>query len=158
MSSLIGNDTSLCFISINSFISTAQLTAPGPFIIEIDGSCNATRWKTWHRKFETFVKAAGIKADIILPTLLNLAGDQLDEVVQGLMKAGDDYATVTAAITKTFEELKNVDKLVLIFRGAQQRQGRRALRHETTHARKRLRVREAGKRLATPTHRRRSRS
>ena len=104
-------------------VPTAMLTAPGPFAIEIDGSCNAARWKSWLRKFTTFAKAAGLKADLMLDTFTNLAGEQLDEVTQNVTKDGDVYKTVVEALTKHFAEAKDLVKLVIIFREAKQRTG-----------------------------------
>ena len=102
---------------------SATLSAPGPFQKEIDGSSNSARWKAWFRKFETFEKAAGLKEDILLPTLLNIGGEQLDEVVLVVTKQNDDYKKVTETVAAHFERTKNLDKIILAFRRVQQRQG-----------------------------------
>lgn len=102
--------------------ASAILTSPGPFRVEMDGSGNAGRWKAWCRKFATYCTAAQIKDDSLkLATFLNIAGDDIDEIVQALAKdASASVETIQAIIASHFEASRNTDKLVITFRSTRQ--------------------------------------
>ena len=134
---------------------SATLSAPGPFQKEIDGSSNSARWKAWFRKFETFEKAAGLKEDILLPTLLNIGGEHLDEVVLVVTKPNDDYKKVTEGQSRSTlranKELRQ-DHPRVPTHPTTSRRGNRALRRSPAHARDRLRVRQTRRRDPSATN------
>ena len=101
-----------------------MLTAPSPFGVEINGSSNASRWKTWYRKFMNFCVAAGITEDTTVFALFNnLAGDDIDEIVQALAKEKKKASEVYEIIAAHFQATSNTDRLIIAFRQARQRDG-----------------------------------
>ena len=97
----------------------ASLQPPPPFSVDLDGATNATRWGVWWRKFENFCQAATIKDDDIkYATLLNLAGDAIDAIVQAIAKDKQKASEVNTALMAHFDLEKNTDKLIIRFRNS----------------------------------------
>ena len=74
--------------------------------------------------FTNYCTAAKITDETLkLATFLNLAGDQIDEIVQALADDKIKIEVEHKILSDHFEASKNTDKLILTFRQAKQRVG-----------------------------------
>ena len=84
----------------------------------------AAHWKTWKRRFETYLDALKITDDKQKRALLLYqAGQETQELFDTLPDTGDDYATAVAKLDEHFLPKKNVDYETFQFRQATQQTG-----------------------------------
>jgi hypothetical protein len=81
------------------------------------------RWKTWKRRFETYLVALNIKDDTQKPALLLYqAGEATQEIFDTLADTGEDkdYKIAIEKLDAYFSPKKNIDYEIFQFRQAKQ--------------------------------------
>ena len=82
------------------------------------------RWKSWTKRFQTYVAALGIKDDKQKRALLLYqAGEATQEIFETLEDTGEDYKTAKEKLDEYFSPKKNVDYEIFQFRKATQQPG-----------------------------------
>jgi hypothetical protein len=95
-----------------------------PFDPASDPSSLGQRWKTWKRRFETFLVAVNVTDDKQKRALLLYqAGQDTQELFDTLTDTGEDYATAIGKLDAYFAPKKNVDFETFQFRQAAQEDG-----------------------------------
>ena len=92
-----------------------------PFDPASDPNSLGQRWKTWKRRFETFLVAVNDKQKPAL--LLYQAGQDTQELFDTLTDTGEDYATAIRKLDAYSTPKKNVDFETFQFRQAAQQDG-----------------------------------
>ena len=89
-----------------------------------DQSSLSQRWKSWTKRFETYLVAANITDDKQKRAmLLYQAGSATQDIFQTLANTGTDYDTAKKKLDDYFSPKKNVDYEVFQFRQATQLSG-----------------------------------
>ena len=95
-----------------------------PFDPRGEPSSLSQRWKTWTKRFETYIAAMKIEDDKQKRALLLYqAGQETQEIFETLSDTGDDYATAKTKLDDYFSPKKNVDYEIFQFRKAVQQKG-----------------------------------
>lgn len=82
------------------------------------------RWKTWIKRFETYLLATNITNDgQKRAMLLYQAGTETQEIFETLADTGDDYATAKTKLEDYFLPKKNVTYEIFQFHQAKQQAG-----------------------------------
>ena len=82
------------------------------------------RWKSWTKRFQTYVAALDIKEDKQKRALLLYqAGEATQEIFETLEGTGEDYKTAKEKLDEYFSPKKNVDYEIFQFRKATQEPG-----------------------------------
>ena len=101
-----------------------EVTPLPPFDPVSDPSSLSQRWKSWKRRFETYLAAFNITEDKQKRALLLYqAGQETQELFDTLPDTGDDYTTALAKLDGYFLPKKNVDYEIFQFREAVQQAG-----------------------------------
>ena len=101
-----------------------ELTPLPPFDPISDPSSLSQRWKTWAKRFKTYLTALNITDDgQKRAILLYQAGEATQEIFETLPDTGTTYDTAIAKLTAYFSLKKNVDFEVFQFRQAKQKEG-----------------------------------
>ena len=96
----------------------------GPKKRRIAGLATPDYWKSWKRRFETYLAALNITEDKQKRALLLYqAGQETQELFDTLPDTGDDYTTALAKLDGYFLPKKNVDYEIFQFREAVQQAG-----------------------------------
>ena len=91
-----------------------------------DQSLLSQRWKSWTKRFETYLIATNITNDTQKRAmLLYQAGSATQDIFETLSDTGSDYATAKKKLDDYFSPKKNVDYEVFQFQQAQQLSGER---------------------------------
>ena len=81
-----------------------------PFDPVTDPTSIGQRWKTWKRRFETYLVAVNVTDDKQkLALLLYQAGQETQEIFETFTDTGDDYKTAIEKLDQYFMPKKNVD-------------------------------------------------
>ena len=96
---------------------------PTPAVRSVgDPTSLSQRWKTWKRRFETYLIALDITNDKQKRALLLYqAGQETQEIFDTLSDTGEDYKTALAKLDDYFLPKKNVDYETFQFRQAKQK-------------------------------------
>ena len=82
------------------------------------------RWKSWTKRFQTYLTAMNIQDDKQKRALLLYqAGQATQEIFETLPDTGDDYNTALTKLNEYFAPKKNVDYEIFQFRQAVQENG-----------------------------------
>ena len=93
-----------------------------PFDPVGDPTSLSQRWKSWKRRFETYLVALDVKDDKQKRALLLYqAGQETQEIFHTLTKTGENYETALAKLDEYFLPKKNVDYETFQFRQAKQK-------------------------------------
>ena len=93
-----------------------------PFDPVGDPTSLSQRWKSWKRRFETYLIALNITDDKQKRALLLYqAGQETQEIFDTLTETGEDYKTALAKLDDYFLPKKNVDYETFQFRQASQK-------------------------------------
>lgn len=101
-----------------------DLTPLVPFDPLSDPTSLSQRWKTWKRRFETYLVALDIKEDTQKRALLLYqAGEATQEIFDTLQDTGDDkdYKKALEKLDEYFSPKKNIDYEIFQFRQAKQK-------------------------------------
>ena len=99
-----------------------DVTPLPPFDPVNDPTSLIQRWKTWKRRFETYLLALNITDDKQKRALLLYqAGQETQEIFDTLTETGEDYKTAVAKLDEYFLPKKNVDYETFQFRQASQK-------------------------------------
>ena len=99
-----------------------DVTPLPPFDPHGDPTSLSQRWKTWKKRFETYLLALNITDDKQKRALLLYqAGQETQEIFDTLTATGDDYKTALDKLTEYFQPKKNVDFETFQFRQATQK-------------------------------------
>ena len=92
-----------------------------PFDALSDQSSLSQRWKTWIKRFETYIVATNITDDKQKRAmLLYQAGPDMQDIFETLEDTGEDYITAKTKLAEYFSPKKNVDYEIFQFRQAVQ--------------------------------------
>ena len=95
-----------------------------PFDPVTDPTSIDQRWKTWKRRFETYLVAVNVTDDKQKRALLLYqAGQETQEIFETFTDTGDDYKTAIEKLDQCFMPKKNVDYEIFQFRQATQARG-----------------------------------
>ena len=79
------------------------------------------RWKTWKRRFETYLVAINVTdAKKKRALLLYQAGEETQEIFDTLIDTGEDYDTAIEKLDEYFSQKKNLEYEIFQFRPAKQ--------------------------------------
>ena len=79
------------------------------------------RWKTWTKRFQTYLTAMKVEDNAQKRALLLYqAGEATQEIFETIPDTGDDYNTALTKLTEYFSPKKNVDYEAFQFRQAVQ--------------------------------------
>jgi len=93
-----------------------------PFDPVGDPTSLSQRWKSWKRRFETYLVALDVKDDKQKRALLLYqAGQETQEIFDTLTETGENYETALAKLDEYFLPKKNVDYETFQFRQAKQK-------------------------------------
>ena len=93
-----------------------------PFDPVGDPTSIGQHWKTWKRRFETYLIALNVKDDAQKRALLlHQAGQETQEIFETLLDTGENYKTAMDKLDEYFLSKKNVDYETLRFRQASQK-------------------------------------
>ena len=95
-----------------------------PFDLTSDPTSVDQRWKTWSKRFETYLVALNITEDKQKRALLLYqAGQATQEIFETLQDTGDTYEAAKTKLDSYFAPKKNVDYKIFQFRQAAQKPG-----------------------------------
>ncbi len=100
-----------------------EVTPLAPFDPISDPTSISQRWKTWERRFETYLIALNIKEDTQKRALLLYqAGEATQEIFDTLSDTGEDkdYKVALEKLDEYFSPKKNIDYEIFQFRQAKQ--------------------------------------
>ncbi len=100
-----------------------EVTPLAPFDPISDPTSISQRWKTWKRRFETYLIALNIKEDTQKRALLLYqAGEATQEIFDTLSDTGEDkdYKVALEKLDEYFSPKKNIDYEIFQFRQAKQ--------------------------------------
>ena len=104
--------------------SKIDLAPLPPFDPVSEPSSISQRWKSWTKRFQTYIAAMNIKDDKQKRALLLYqAGEATQEIFDTLPNTGEDYATAQEKLDEYFSPKKNVDYQIFQFRQAVQQSG-----------------------------------
>ena len=87
-----------------------------PFDQVSEPSSIVQRWKSWTKRFQTYLIAADVKEDKQKRALLLYqAGEATQEIFETIPDTGDDFATALTKLTEYFSPKKNIDYEVFQF-------------------------------------------
>ena len=90
-----------------------------PFDPLSEPSSLSQQWKTWTKRFQTYLAAMNITDDKQKRALLLYqAGPEMQEIFETLSETGDDYTTTQTKLDEYFSLKKNVDYEIFQFRKA----------------------------------------
>ena len=93
-----------------------------PFDPVGDPTSLSQRWKSWKRRFETYLVALNITDDKQKPALLLYqAGQETQKIFDTLTETGEDYSTTLAKLAEYFLPKKNLNYETFQFRQATQK-------------------------------------
>ena len=125
--STTGDEESYTLHNVCAPIMMAQrveVTPLPPFDPLSDPSSLSQRWKTWKRRFETYLVAVGVTDDNQKRALLLYqAGQETQDLFDTLTDTGTDYKTAMDKLDAYFTPKKNIDFEVFQFRQAKQNEG-----------------------------------
>ena len=101
-----------------------ELSPLPPFDPISDPSSLSQRWKSWTKRFETYLVALNVTEDKQKRALLLYqAGQATQEIFETIPDTGDDYPTAMTKLTEYFSPKKNIDFEIFQFRQATQQKG-----------------------------------
>ena len=102
-------------------VAKLNLAPLPPFDPLNDPSSLSQRWKSWTKRFKTYVAALNITDDKQQRALLLYqAGPETQEIFETLTETGEDYKTAQEKLDAYFSPKKNVDYEIFQFRQAVQ--------------------------------------
>jgi len=112
--------------TINRSAQIIRLTQPKEFAYEADSQSNhADRWKTWIRRFNSWLVSSGLDTETDarkISILTTTAGEAVEDLCETHAPGSTSYTTVTNALNNFFSPIQDAYFATLQFRQMSQRQ------------------------------------